>query len=377
MAGYAPLNGTLYGALRRVFGEVGVEHPGVAMRDRGYRNERKPGGGTYKQLDVVDPGENYYVPCPFCKSAPDKKLYINHTWGVWDGTTSRLTLAHCFRPYACMSHHANREALLNYLSLSTEQLKRVSMRRGRIREPEESEPRWPEAESVSDLPPGHPAALYLANRGFDLDFLAESFRVHYCFAGFEFQSRNRIIIPFFRDGEFIGWQGRCPADLPWKDPDKRRREGLPPKYTNMPGFRKSLCLYDFDRAREAPTIVVCEGVTGVWRHAEGVEVPYATAVQGMSPSPQQLRLLAKASKKRKTIVWLLDPGAAEFAKAEKAMKTLRAAGYPSFVASLPEGHDSGDLDAEFQRSLIETQAAEAGCPVEFVREGVASETVAV
>ncbi len=363
---WRPLNVPLYQNLRRAFGDVYVMHPGFRNIERGYVSRREFGSAEPREsLEIQWSGETYAVACPFCQSAPEKKLFVNHTYMTQDPKERgrrrppRYWLAQCFRKYRCLDDPHNRDFFWNLLELPGGVVSINRLRQGKEPDAAQLEPSWPEyCEPVDALPPSHQARLYLIDRGFDPAYLAERFRVHFCIDSMIATAKRRIIIPFYADGKHVGWQGRVPAELPWKDPTLKK--GLPPKYTNMPGFRKSLVCYNLDVAKAFKTIVVCEGVTGVWRHGD-----YATAVQGMSPSIPQLRRLARASGKKGLIVWLLDPGAKEQAKAQTACATLKAGGYPSCVVELPAGFDSGDMDADVQRGAIEIAAKSQGFKVDW------------
>jgi DNA primase len=139
--------------------------------------------------------------------------------------------------------------------------------------------------------------------------------------------RDRIYIPIFRDGVLVGWQGRWPADLNWRAVDF-------PKYYTSPGLKKSQLLYNQDLARQQPLVVVCEGVSDVWRVG-----PAGVALLGKTASREQIRLLATGWGGKPAIV-LLD------ADAEQDARILTDQLRPFFGrrlvrAVLPQGLDPG------------------------------------
>jgi hypothetical protein len=180
--------------------------------------------------------------------------------------------------------------------------------------------------SVDRLPTDNPAVFCLQQREYDLDELATTWHVGFCFESEFRMLRRRIYIPIFMDGELVGWQGRYPGNIPdgWKTP----------KYYTMPGMRKSKLLYNIDVAREQPLVVICEGCTDVWR----VGLP-GVAMFGKQACKEQLRLLTDV-RHGKSAVILLDADAIDDAKA------LYIELKPFFVgrlvlARLPAGLDPG------------------------------------
>ena len=92
----------------------------------------------------------------------------------------------------------------------------------------------------------------------------------YCGILFE----DRLLIPVIAGNVLVGWQLRRLVDLP-KDPYK---------YLNS-DMKKSAVLYNMDNAKFCRDIVICEGVTDVWRVGRN-----AVALFGKHCSPAQLEV---------------------------------------------------------------------------------------
>ena len=104
---------------------------------------------------------------------------------------------------------------------------------------------------------------------------------------------ERLIIPVVMDGELRGWQARLISGTPGKGN---------PKYYTMHGMKKSMALYNYDKVKAAPFVVVTEGPTKVWTFG-----PEACAILGNKASGWQAQKLAFWGRElRKPIVILLE-----------------------------------------------------------------------
>jgi hypothetical protein len=199
---------------------------------------------------------------------------------------------------------------------------------------------------VDQLPPTHPAASYLTSRGYDLGELSSLWGVGYCrWSRYKFM-RRRIYVPVHQDTKLVGWQGRWPGELDWAAEDV-------PKYYTMPGLRKTQLLYNEDLARKQPLVVICEGVTDVWRVG-----PAGVALFGKDPSRQQLLRLASGWMGKPAVV-LLDADAK--ADAEELATSLRPFFRDRLVqVTLPDGLDPGSCPREDLWKLLRAEAERQG-----------------
>lgn len=155
--------------------------------------------------------------------------------------------------------------------------------------------------------PGTPEWDYLADRRFGKEVI-EHFGLFYCPPGPptgtlcpECHIRaagkrccpyaSRIIIPIYKEGVGISFQGRT-------------IRGAIPKYLFPPEFGNEL--YNWDDARFFKTIVIVEGVTSAWRvWLRGYH--NVTATFGKSLKPNQEKMI-KAEKRVERVIMLWDGG---------------------------------------------------------------------
>lgn len=302
-----------------------------------------------RQLELLSAGEEYRVNCPYCYDTR-KRLYFNHRWGLKiPGTDSlNLGLCHCFNEN-CMRDYDRRRWLYNDLfcdiSNGTPETPDV-LRVGNQAAPVSRPFAWPgQLMHVHNLTDGQPATRYLRDLGFDPKQLGRDLRVSYCFAAdHEFRlATNRIIIPIAFDGKYVGWQARYIGTPP--------RQEIP-KYYTMPGFKKTHYLYNLDRARNYPFVVLCEGVTDVWRVG-----PTSVALFGKTLSTTQ-RLLLGTYWSQGAAVVLLDSDAAD--DAQSIYDSLQGVVAHRVLVRLPKGKDPGDMNRLELDQLILTAGRDQG-----------------
>ena len=145
-------------------------------------------------------------------------------------------------------------------------------------------------------------------------------------------------------GEYVGWQGRFPADnVNWK---------VTPKYYGLPGMKKRTMLYNYDTAKNMPFVCVVEGVTDA--HVVG---DCCVAILGKSLSSYQSDLLV-STWIGKPIVLIFDPDAREEMRA--AVQELRRIHSVVIEIVLPDGYDCGDYDRQTLWMIINAQAKNQG-----------------
>lgn len=297
----------------------------------------------YKYL--LSGGEEYACNCPFCNDT-GKHLYINYRYGQQEEVGVRkknFAVAHCF--HGCLDKRENREELYRIIfafpvsksicstivplgTAMTEDDRPISLPGGLI--------------PIQELDEKHPAVQYLVgSRHFDMELL-RMYEISYCGKSQAYpRASNKIVAPIKFSKELIGWQAR------------RIGDGNGPKYYTAPGFKKSKVLYNFDSASLCNFVVLCEGITDVWRVGkEGV------CLFGKVASMEQKRLL-KETWKDKPILLLLDPDAR--AEAEKLKSTLESSFPVVSIVELPEGiKDAAELDSGELRRILERNLYENG-----------------
>lgn len=269
-----PLRPQLYSRLMEyAHGNVVIANEGEEMDFCYVMENGKP------SISISSPGEYYRINCGYC-SDTRKRLWINHRWGLRDEKGRlNLFLAICYND-GCLSEPGRAWQL--YQTVFTEFTHDLddSVHKNHRAASIETKPEWPGRRiMLGEVWPNHPARLYLQERGFDAEVISRDFGVCYCLeAADDYRmAQGRIIIPIFVDGELGGWQARLVGDP--------QHKGIP-KYFSMPHMKKTRLLYNFDRARKHPCVVLCEGPTDVWSFG-----PEAVALFGKTISDYQLGLI--------------------------------------------------------------------------------------
>ena len=162
---------------------------------------------------------------------------------------------------------------------------------------------------LDKLERSHP---YLAERGLTLETIID-FGVGYCAKG---MMTERIAIPILNpNGEVVAYAGRFPGDP---------AEGTP-KYKLPQGFRKSLELFNLDRAKkESGPLFIVEGFFGCMRlHQLGIR--RAVALMGSTMSAAQEELIRRHTESQSQVIVMLDEDEAGRAGCEDV--ALRLAGH--------------------------------------------------
>jgi DNA primase len=181
--------------------------------------------------------------------------------------------------------------------------------------------------SLRELDEDHQAVAYLRHRGFDPAELSERWQVGYCLSSRFLPMSERLYIPIHQGGKLVFWQGRTLV------------EGLKMKYFNTPGLHKSSYLYNFDRARKQPGVVVVEGVTDAWRVG-----PSAVAFFGKKASREQITRLIICSHGKPLLVALDGEAGSETDILVGELRRLRSGSL--VVVRLPADKDPGSLARE-------------------------------
>jgi DNA primase len=203
---------------------------------------------------------------------------------------------------------------------------------------ESSAPNKPLKFRLEKLERDHP---YLAERGLTLETLVD-FGVGYCAKG---MMADRIAIPIHNpQGEVVAYAGRFPGEP---------GEGTP-KYKLPQGFRKSLELYNLDRAAkehvEKPLVIV-EGFFSCMKlHQLGFRK--VVALMGSTLSAAQEELLRQHTKPHSQIVVLLDEDEAGRAGRDDLAVRLTKFAYVKIHVFAQENQGPEDLSAEELTALL-------------------------
>ena len=331
----APLNLSLFRSLQQQFGTVKLASEGVQM-DARYTAD----GGGRVRMTVVNAGEYYRVNCFVCGDTRHR-LYVNHRWGVRDlhTGTRNYWLAHCFNDN-CMADSLNRQDLIEHTTWYNREAGagRVKICEGRTEPAGHPVPLPRDFVLLGNLCRGHPARRYLRKRGFDPVELSHQRQVGFSFEAYCLASAGRVVIPVYRveNGGAVcwGWQTRA------IEPHDENRC----KYFTAPKFKKSECLYGLERVLDKGPVLICEGVTDVWRAGDN-----AVALLGKHASTEQVRLIRKHLRGRPLVV-ALDPDAHDDAKdlvhqvREARTRSLLAPDdAPVVQLNLPDGRDPADF----------------------------------
>jgi len=160
-------------------------------------------------------------------------------------------------------------------------------------EPEKSEPNKPLKFRLDKLHGDHP--FLVTECGLTPETI-ETFGAGFCAKG---MMAGRIAIPIANDkGEVVAYAGRLPEE-PTEDK---------PKYKLPPGFRKSLELFNIERAvkepAEAPLVVVEGFFDCMALHQNGCKK--AVALMGTSLSTEQENLILRHTRENTPVIIVLD-----------------------------------------------------------------------
>ena len=176
---------------------------------------------------------------------------------------------------------------------------------------------------------------YLTKRGLTLETLVD-FGAGYCAKG---TMAERIAIPIHNpNGEVVAYAGRYPGEP---------AEGTP-KYKLPQGFRKSLELFNIDRAGKEPpevTMVIVEGFFGCMKlHQHGCR--RVVALMGSTMSAAQEELIKRHTDSRSLVIVMLDEDEAGRAGREDIATRLSKFCFVKVYTFAKEGQQPEDLSLE-------------------------------
>jgi DNA primase len=204
--------------------------------------------------------------------------------------------------------------------------------------PEASVPNKPLKFRLDKLAHDHPS---LAARGLTLETIMD-FGVGFCGKG---MMADRIAIPIHNpEGEVVAYAGRWPGEPP---------EGTP-KYKLPQGFRKSLELFNIDRAIQEPAgkpLIIVEGFFGCMRlHQLGLRK--VVALMGSTMSAAQEELIRKHTTANSQAIVILDEDDAGRAGRDDIAVRLARFLFVKVHTFTEEGRQPEQLSAEEATQLI-------------------------
>lgn len=181
---------------------------------------------------------------------------------------------------------------------------------------------------------------YLTERGLTLETLVD-FGAGYCAKG---TMAERIAIPIHNpEGKVVAYAGRYCGEPP---------EGTP-KYKLPQGFRKSLELFNIDRAGKEPpevTMVIVEGFFGCMKlHQHGVRK--VVALMGSTMSAAQEELIRRHTDYKSQVIVMLDEDEAGRAGGEDIATRLSKFCFVKVHTFEKDGQQPEDLSAEEVQQL--------------------------
>ncbi len=299
---------------------------------------------------VLHSGEYYRVNCPFCGDTK-KRLWVNHAYNQLDANGREMRfLATCYNEN-CLSDFEKwkrfNDVIYGFQNAQNRNQSPFAVYEGIIEDPSKpAQMPGPVCQEVALLPAAHKAVQYMCGeRRYSRDMLTR-YQISYCAQAHpQYRAaQDRIVFPIVMDEKLVGWQCRYIGDADWH---------VTPKYYGLPGMRKRNMLYNFDRAKHMPFVVVVEGPTDV--HVIG---DAAVAVLGKHLSRYQVQRLV-STWEGKPIVMLFDSDARdEMRGAVQDLVNYRQ--NPVVEVELHEGFDPGDYDQITLWNTIHARARDRG-----------------
>lgn len=183
---------------------------------------------------------------------------------------------------------------------------------------------------------------YLTERGLTPETV-ELFGLGFCAKG---TMSGRVVIPIKNaQGELVGYCGRWPGQAP----DER------PKYKLPNGFKKSIEIFNLDRAlseQQGLPLIVVEGFFDVMKLWQ-MGYPRAVSLMGSSLSEAQEEALIQASASRQGIILMFDEDDAGRMGREKALVRLARRLFVRIVPLPREGAQPDHLSEKEIRDLLD------------------------
>lgn len=276
-------------------------------------------------------GESLTGPCPIHKGSNPTQFRVSTDKNVWHCFSQCKRGGNALDFIAAMEHASIYAAALKavewfnldpqQVSAGQEESPSGDAENGEAKTPPKPERKTPAPEKgqpnpvlkfrLDKLDPMHP---YLMERGINFQ-TATDFGMGYCAKG---MMAGRIAIPIRNpEGQVVAYAGRFPGE----PPDENT-----PKYKLPPGFRKSLELFNIDRAIREPTdkpLVIVEGFFDCIKlHQNGWHK--VVALMGSTMSAAQEELIRRHTNGRSHVIVMLDEDeAGKFGREDIAVHLAR------------------------------------------------------
>lgn len=341
----------LYSRLQKRFsGGVEVANQGEAQQGRIVQEVR--GQQFIDRWQIGSWGETYRINCPYCNDTRHR-LWINHRYGQPDPASPNQRGSFygiCYNEN-CLADSGNRQHFYDEVF--------------RLRNRNEHAPRMDvmpgtrtDTRLVKREPPGHVELLTSVPHLPGLDYMVgerrfdhatlDYYGVQLCLQVFKDEFRTaqgRITFPIYMHGEYVGWQTRFVGE-----PTNKRI----PKYYTCPGMPTRHILYNYDRAKSQPFVVLFEGITDVMRFGDA-----STAIFGKKLKPDQALLIAGTWTEGQPIIVCFD--AAAYEESQAAIELLGSlCSNPVIRVKLQDGWDPADYDRAALHYIIRSQVQERG-----------------
>jgi DNA primase len=302
-------------------------------------------------------GENLSGPCPIHKGSNPTQFRVSTAKNIWNCFSECKNGGNVLDFIAQMedvSIHAAALKAIDWFKLDEASMTQASSRKKPAKEershdnapredeppkePEKVEPNKPLKFRLEKLHTEHP---FLAERGLKPETI-EAFGSGYCAKG---MMADRIAIPIGNaQGEVVAYAGRLPGE-PTDDA---------PKYKLPPGFRKSLELFNIERAvkesADAPLVVVEGFFDCMSLYQNGCRK--CIALMGSSLSKVQEETIQKITNRNSRIIVMLDEDDAGRSGREEIAGRLAKFAYVTIHRFEKEGEQPSDLTADEIQFLL-------------------------
>jgi len=287
-------------------------------------------------------GEKHYragwvnIPCPFCSGHSGNHLGFNldkHYFKCW--RCGHKPISKVLEKLLGISFHESKKIIREYKGKISTTPAKIKVVKVNFKMP---------SDSCSIINNKHAFRYMEQERGFtrrDIHWLAKKYLLQATgplggIKGLDLE--YRIVAPIIHQGEVVSWQTRDYTDQAFL------------RYITCPAKVEKIehkkVLYNAPDPEQYPVIVLCEGITDVWKVALA-GFP-ATCCFGVEYTYDQLKLLTKYKK----IVIFLDPDKAGSNNSHKLLKQLIFAGREAQIVENDTGMDAGDLSKEKISKLL-------------------------
>ena len=303
-------------------------------------------------------GDRLSGPCPIHKGSNPTQFSVSISKNVWHCFSECKQGGNVLEFIAKMedvSIHAAANKAIEWFNLDPEAMSADSNKedKGPSEVPKAEDALQPKAEKSAPVQenagPNKPLKFrldklerdhpYLVERGLTPETIAD-FGIGYCVKG---MMAERIAIPIHNsEGNVVAYAGRFPGEPP---------EGTP-KYKLPPGFRKSLELFNIDRAIKEPgPLVIVEGFFGCMKlHQFGCRK--VVALMGSTMSTEQEQLIRKYIDRKSHVIVMLDEDEAGQAGREDITIRLAKFVFVKIHAFEQAGQQPDNMTAEEAATLF-------------------------